>query len=645
MLVLLQGLAPSWRNMLTVASPIGDDGALLLPPLLIAAVTVAAATALARTRRPWCALIPLALGVAAISLLAAAAADHRVVAALAVSEVVGGLAWTSWQRSRKNAIVAPPGAKWQRPALTVGLLLTIGLVVAVVAGPVTTAPRLALRTTAAVPVDPSAFPSPLAAFRRSVGDDQRTAEFSVTGARAGDRLRLASLDSYDGQVFTASPAEGPFARIGLRQDPIVAGVRSTIEVSVKAAQGVYVPIVGELVSITFSGQGSQQLTDDFRYSAVASTALLPGGWAVGRSYVQIGEQPLTRSAAALAGSALAPVPFPTTPAIPDVLRAAATRFTVGANSPGSQLTALATGLAKAGYFSHGLPGQLVSPAGHGLNRLLTMVSNVSMVGDQEQYAALMAVLARSLGIPARVVVGYTVPTGSGAVVIHGSDLTAWVEAPFAGAGWVAFDPTPPQTRTHPQNTPQPHAGRHIADADPPPALAGANSATVQAGDSQKPQGQNAPPRQKSVAGPTPRPWWIWSLLAVAAFVVMMLAVVGAILAVKALVTRRRRRSGAPEARVRASWRAVLNTAVDSGFRPARGATRGEISGALLVARTVDSSVLASAADAADFSPTVVSVAQARQAWAAADRLSKELLQALPLKKRWRTRLSLASTVR
>src|SRR5690625_7564021 len=65
------------------------------------------------------------------------------------------------------------------------------------------------------------------------------------------------------------------------------------------------------------------------------------------------------------------------------------------------------------YFSHGLDGDTASLSGHGASRLLAMLEEVGFdeeksdaaptgrIGDQEQYAALTAVLARSIGIPAR----------------------------------------------------------------------------------------------------------------------------------------------------------------------------------------------------------------------------------------------------
>jgi hypothetical protein len=65
-------------------------------------------------------------------------------------------------------------------------------------------------------------------------------------------------------------------------------------------------------------------------------------------------------------------------------------------------------------------------------------------GFCQQFASAMAVMLRSLGIPARVAMGY----GSGTLVgdntwgVMTTDLHAWVEVPFEGYGWLPFEPTP-----------------------------------------------------------------------------------------------------------------------------------------------------------------------------------------------------------
>jgi hypothetical protein len=60
------------------------------------------------------------------------------------------------------------------------------------------------------------------------------------------------------------------------------------------------------------------------------------------------------------------------------------------------------------------------------------------------FATAMAVMARELGIPARVVVGYTsgkLDPKTHQMVIRGSDAHAWTQVYFAGYGWINFEPS------------------------------------------------------------------------------------------------------------------------------------------------------------------------------------------------------------
>ena len=64
-------------------------------------------------------------------------------------------------------------------------------------------------------------------------------------------------------------------------------------------------------------------------------------------------------------------------------------------------------------------------------------------GYCDYYASAMAVLARTLGLPARVATGYLAPEADSAGVqtIRQSDAHSWTEIYFAGYGWVEFEPT------------------------------------------------------------------------------------------------------------------------------------------------------------------------------------------------------------
>jgi transglutaminase-like putative cysteine protease len=68
-------------------------------------------------------------------------------------------------------------------------------------------------------------------------------------------------------------------------------------------------------------------------------------------------------------------------------------------------------------------------------------------GYCQQFAFAMAVLARLVNIPSRVVVGYTQGTftGNDNWQVKTSDAHAWPELFFPGVGWLRFEPTPPNS--------------------------------------------------------------------------------------------------------------------------------------------------------------------------------------------------------
>ncbi len=66
-------------------------------------------------------------------------------------------------------------------------------------------------------------------------------------------------------------------------------------------------------------------------------------------------------------------------------------------------------------------------------------------GFCQQFATAMAVMARAVGIPARVVTGYLPGEYSapgGGYIVRAKDAHSWVEIYFQRHGWVPFDPTP-----------------------------------------------------------------------------------------------------------------------------------------------------------------------------------------------------------
>ena len=67
----------------------------------------------------------------------------------------------------------------------------------------------------------------------------------------------------------------------------------------------------------------------------------------------------------------------------------------------------------------------------------------SRTGYCEQYAGAMAIMARELGIPTRMAVGFVPGVQEGdAWAVTARDLHTWPELWLEGLGWVAFEPTP-----------------------------------------------------------------------------------------------------------------------------------------------------------------------------------------------------------
>ena len=270
-----------------------------------------------------------------------------------------------------------------------------------------------------------------------------------------------------------------------------------------------------------------------------------------------------------------------------------------------------------------------------------------MIGDQEQYAALMALMVRSVGLPARVVVGFVPPaestaTGSdGQVQVRGRDITAWVEVPFEGYGWVAFDPTPAAGKHSPDLNDQTSAERRIVNAEVPPAVPQALPDSIDAENANQRPAAADPDTQPADAG-----GWLALIGRVLLWVLLVLAVlaipVGVVLAVKGARRRRRRTAEQPRAQIIGGWEQLLDVAVDTGYRPAPWHTRTEAAADLQTSGVLLVDWLAPAADAAEFSPSPVNSERARGYWREVDDRSAELLGALPFWRRWRARLSLAS---
>lgn len=110
--------------------------------------------------------------------------------------------------------------------------------------------------------------------------------------------------------------------------------------------------------------------------------------------------------AQLANVPFAPLKMPSQLQVPPIITEIASDVEGDAESAIQRARALQAWLSAEGFFSHGLEGEVLSPSGHGAGRILALFGGDQMIGDDEQYAVAMTLMARQLGMPARVVMGW-----------------------------------------------------------------------------------------------------------------------------------------------------------------------------------------------------------------------------------------------
>ena len=502
------------------------------------------------------------------------------------------LVWLGWRHSTVDRVsVGVDGM--QRGTLRRRLIGTAVVVLAAIAlGAVSGAAlaptpqnRFVLRDQIVPPFQPLEFASPLAGFRLYSKLDVDKTLFTVTGMKPDELLRLATMDSYDGHLWTvagstiASDGSGSFALVGglfPRPPLLTADGDQTISLTIGAYDDVWIPTVGYPRSLTLAKQTRDQLAG-LRYNATTGSAVLLSGLQKGDTVVESGVlQKTDYDDATLRDVPTARLQLGPADDIPDIVAAKATEFAGSTTSPIEQLRNIEQTLHTQGFLSHGTASDSVpSLAGHGADRMEALLSESVMVGDAEQYASAMALMARSVGYPARVVMGFapTVTASESAagspVKVTGHDVTAWVEVPFQGIGWVPFLPTPTQTDVPQDQVPKPQTQPQPQVRQPPRSQNNENDLVT------KVQIDNTDKKSKDAfALPA------WAVAAGLGVGIPALLILVPLLVVSALKRRRAaRRRSAPRKRdaVAGAWDELLDRVGELGIAtPAVATTRRRV---------------------------------------------------------------------
>jgi transglutaminase-like putative cysteine protease len=390
---------------------------------------------------------------------------------------------------------------------------------------------------------------PFASLRRDLVDnpEREVLRYRTTSSDPG-YLRLVSLDAFDGvtwrsrDVAVRVPAADP---LGAPDAPRVARISpSEWEVRISDLDNAQLPVpyaASVIASI------DEPLDDRWTWDPQSRTV---GGLGVSSRDTAYAVQSFDvnptraelRQSTNRAPDALLPyltLPADLTPQLDALTREA----TAGADTPYARAQAMVEWFTRDGGFSYST--NVVTPPG--ADPLESFLDE--RIGYCQQFAGTMALMARQVGIPSRVIVGFTSgrDTEAGEYVVQARNAHAWPELWFAGIGWVRFEPTPRVGG----GVVQPNYSRDRADRQTPDA----------------PLPEEAPlpdvpevPTAAPGAGETSAPP-IVALLAAGAVALLALAPTALI------AWRRHRRTGRadPRQRIEDTWRELGDSVTDLGW--------------------------------------------------------------------------------
>ena len=391
--------------------------------------------------------------------------------------------------------------------------------------------------------------SPLVDIRGRLVDQSSTEVFAVrTQQRA--YWRLTSLDTFDGRIWSSDASYQP---VGERLPPPEPGAGSITgdtfvqEFTIASLSSIWLPAayrperIGGVDDVSYNDDLGSLITGDDTTDGLT--------YRVQSTVPRFDPQAL----AGVVGSSTAVDldRFLALPSISRPVRQLARSLTAGLpDSP------YARALAIQNHFRRGFVYDITVGAGHDENALERFLF-AERRGYCEQFAGAFAVLARSVGLPTRVAVGFTPGElgGDGRLHVRGLNAHAWPEVFLDGFGWVAFEPTTGRGAPGQEE----YLGVPEAQADPEDATTATTAAppTTAPDDTATPSTTAAPAGDAPapLAAPAGRPWWRHPAAVVASSLLLTLALVVVGVPLAKEVRRRRRRAAAadPAERVWVAW--------------------------------------------------------------------------------------------
>ncbi|WP_156459201.1 transglutaminase TgpA family protein [Microbacterium sp. Leaf151] len=504
----------------------------------------------------------------------------------------------------------------------------VAVIVAVVATPLLPQPDLRFATGGSGGIGTTINPN------LELGNDLRQPRevevLSVrTTAPTAPYLRAVTLSRFDGAVWQPDSSDTvPVQAEGAVFDPVAVAEGVTVEdydttVTVDQLDSPWLPVPYPASTVT-------GLTGDWLGMPQNRTVVTRAGSTREQVYEVQADVPRPTleqiRSSAVGGPGLDPSLVSLPDDVPAVIGDTAREVTAGAQSPYDQLLALQTWF-RSSEFRYSLDAPVESGFdGAGVDAVADFLE--VRAGYCVHYASAFAVMARSLGIPARIVIGYlpgtassTAQQGGTEYTVSSSQLHAWPEVSFEGIGWVPFEPT--NSLGVPTNfasgsgsggsgttdTPEQDAASPDAQPSTAPSQAGRPDLGEQDG-----PGVSAGQRSSTT--------WVAPTLVALAFALLVFAP-----SVVRVLRRRRRLTAAGAGDPVSAWRALQEEAVDLGI-PASGAESPRAFAARLTSDhgvdADDVGVLRSAVERVSYAEDAVDPASGPALVAAIDRIRVRL---------------------
>jgi len=263
------------------------------------------------------------------------------------------------------------------------------------------------------------------------------------GPAGGTYLRLTALDLFDGNTWQIAPRpEGRKLNGDLAPPPGFSGDLSKVQTTdmqidvTRTFRSQFAPVPYPLHSIS--------LKRDWRYNASALDVVSSNGSIVGGKKYNLTAYNLDPTPDQLQSAIDGGEPDNYTSDVPERtprdIRDLAHRITASANNNQfEQAVLLQNWFRSTGGFTYSTENS----RGSGMPALREFLLD-NKTGYCEQFATGMALLARIVGIPSRVGIGF-LPGQSGKdgqYTVRMHDMHAWPELYFQGWGWIRFEPTP-----------------------------------------------------------------------------------------------------------------------------------------------------------------------------------------------------------